>query len=617
MIDTNDRQPWHRADVGEPIHEKLHGHGLDCINRNGRRNTLRGYEAVSCVGHRVSDGVAGTELEVISNAVLSVYASLCRAQPNTWVLTDNGSIDLQDRAELLTSWLAGVRVKLKTNAKMRRVLFETIVFGAGAIHTWAGKTGLKQDLVWVGNLGVEEREEEERCVGTIYRVRLMDRAAAQKLWPTHATDLAMAKNGLASADNPADDHTDMVSLLESYHVSDPECDVKGRHAIVASSCTLKHVEWDHEMLPYDVLNFDPVPSRYFGRGLVESMLSGQAVVEQLGDKIVVSYKKGGGHWFVPQDSGVAEEQITDAPHTVIPIAPGANAPVFVAVPPISADYREEQQTAIDRLYQLRGVSQLAASSLVPPGVESGKAMRVYNDTEQAYWYPKSSEYEDFCVAVDRSSIRAAEEIMARGEGAEKTLKVLGMSTAGGRTTLRRMGYGEARFDEESMVLQTFPVAKLSTSPSGRIEDVKELVELEVPESRGDLLQLLGFPDTKRYQSLELAARHLVEMQVLSCLRGTYPEVDGAAIDLQYARKHSAQVLARAQLEGTDGNLALVRDYQNAIQSEIDDLEAKEMAKAAALQAPPPAAPAPLPPGAGPSPIEGAPPSAIMAAPLPA
>lgn len=585
----DDRQPWYRADAGEDVHEKLHAHGLDCINRNDRRNLLRRIERIA-TGERI-DGATSTELEVISNAVLSVYASLCRAQPSTWVQTDNGSVDLQDRAELVTAWLAGLRVKLKTNTKTRKALFDAIVFGAGVLHTWAGKTGIRQDLVWVGDLGVEEREEEHRCVSTIYRVRLIDRVAARKLWPHKADELATAKNGLATADNPADDHTDMITVLESFHVSDPECETVGRHAIVASSCTLKHEVWDHEALPFDVMNFHPVPRKFFGRGLVEAMMAGQAVVEMLGDKIVVSYEKGGGHWFNPADSGVSEEQLTNAPHSVIPIAPGANPPAFVAVPPISGDYRAEQQAAIDRQYQQHGISQLSASSLLPSGVESGKGMRVLNDTEQAYWFPKSSEYEDFCVAVDRSGIRAAEEIMARGEGAAKTLKVLGMSSSGGRTTLRRMGYGEARFDDESMVLLTLPVAQLSTSASGRIEDVKELVQLEVPEDRGQLLELLRFPDTSRFASLELAGRKLVQLQVLSCLRGVYPEFDAAAVDLVYARKHAGQVLALAQVEGTDGNLDLVRDYLNAVQSEIDDMEAKLAAKAAASQPPPGLAPA--------------------------
>lgn len=596
MTECNDRQPWYRADVGEDIHEKLHGHGLDCINRGGRRNTLRGYEA-AYRGMRV-DGNGKTELEVIKNAVLSVYASMCRAEPSTWVLTDDGEVDLQDRAELLTSWLAGMHVTLKSRPKIRKAIIHFLVFGAGVMYTWAGKKGIREEVVWVGDLGVEEREEENGIVSTVYRVMLVDREVAKARWGSKKSDLAEAKNGLAGSDNPSDDHTDFITVIESFHVSDPESDIKGRHAIVASSCTLKHEVWDHEDLPFDILNFDPAPRGFFGMGLVESMLKGQAVVEDLGDKIVVSFKKGGGKWFIPASSGVSEEQITDTPFEQIPYQDGGSPPVFVAVPAISGDYREEQQTQIDRQYQLRGVSQLAASSLVPPGVESGKAMRVFNDTEQAYWYPKSSEIEDFCVACDRSKIRAAEEIMARGEGAEKTLKTLGISRGDGRVTLRRLGYGEARFDEEAMTLQTFPVAKLSTSASGRIEDVKELVELGVPQDRGDLLQLLGFPDTSRYISLELADRKLVQEQVRSCLRGVYPEVDPAAINLEYAKKFAAQSLALALARGSKDNLDLLRDYQNAIQSEIDTLEAQMAAKAAAKQPPPgPAAPAgpPSPP----------------------
>jgi hypothetical protein len=591
----NDRTPWHQTKTSEKIHERLHARALAIIDRNGRRSALRGLESVYR-GQRV-DGCGKTEIESVSNAVLSVYASLCRAQPATWVLTHNGSIDLQDRAELLTAWLAGVRVKQGTDRLTRRAVLDSIIFGAGLVHTWAGKAGIRQDRVWVGDVGVEQDEEEAGCVQTIYRVRLLDRNAAKRRWPKHASDLESAKNGLAKGD-PRDDRLDLVTLVEAYRVSDPESGAVGRRAIVASTCTIVHEDWDSERLPYDVLNFHPLPSQYFGRGLVDAMLAGQSVVELISDKISVSYEKGGGHWFVPQDSGVSEELLTDTPHSIIPIAPGAAPPVFVAVPPISGDYRDEQRAALDRLYQLNGVSQLAASSMVPSGVESGKAMRVYNDTEQAYWYPKSSEFEVFCVEVDRSSIRAAEEIMERGDGAEKTLRVLGIATAGGRSTLRRLGYGEARFDAESMVLQTFPIAKLSTSPSGRIEDVKELVALEVPEGRGDLLQLLGFPDTARYQSLETAGQRLVQLQVLSCLRGDFPELDPAAIDLAYARKHAAQVLALATIEGTDGNLDLLRDYQNQIEGAIKEMEAEAQAKAQAqAQAQAQASPAAGPVGA--------------------
>lgn len=575
---NTNRTPWWRRD-GD-VHEFLHAHALKCIDRNGRRAALRLFEAIY-TGQR-PDGNGESELKVTKNMVSAVFANLSRAQPGTWVMTEGGNIEAQERAEYLTSWLAGRRIVQKTDAKAKHAMHDSAVFGTGAVHTYVDQDdGICSETVWVGDLGVEHTEQQNRVFHTLYRVFVIDREVAKARWSGHASALDRAELGLDRTDAsvPRDEGTDMITLVMAWRVRVGK--VKGRVAIVASSCTLKNEEYDCREFPIDFLPFDRVPSATFGMGLVEMCARGQESLDKLTDKVETIIEKWAPKWMIPRSSGVKAENLTDTPYEEIDYD-GPQPPTLQVPPMLPPDLDRERQQKTDSMFQLAGVFQFSAQGQIPAGIASGsgEAIRRYNETEQAYWYPQSSGFEEFNVALDRSTIRCAEEILASKDTSKKQkLEALGIDKSGGAGALRRLGYEQARFDESAMILRALPVAKLSQTASGRIQDVKDMMDLGIVQDRDERRELVGLPDVKRYDDLEGAGRRIVALQVVRALRGQRQTLDPSVINLDYAAKHAQQALTLALLQESDGDIATLRDYRDQIMTEVMRLQHKQQAAA--------------------------------------
>lgn len=603
--DSN-RDPWWRRD-GD-IHGYLHSHAIRCIDRNGRRADLRRLEAVY-TGIR-PDGNGISEMAVAKNMMLAVYANLARAQPATWVLTEGGNTEAQERAEYLTSWLGGRRIVQGTDKLAKFAMLDSGIFGTGAVHTYVDDDeGICQETVWIGDLGVEHTEQQNRVFHTLYRLFVIDREAAKARWPKHAAALDRAELGLDSKDAsvPKDEGTDMITLVQAWRVEVGRC--PGRVAIVSSTCTLLNEEYDAHVFPIDFIHFNRVPSATFGMGLVESCLQGQESLDRLNDKIAVIVEKWSPKWMIPRSSGVNAEKITDTPYEEIDYD-GPQPPTLEVPPMLPPDLDRERAGKVESMFQLHGVFQFSAQGQIPAGIASGsgEAIRRYNETEQAFWYPQSSGFEEFCVALDLATIRCAEEILASGDTTRKEkLEALGVDSKAGPGALRRLGYEQARFDKSAMVLKALPVAKLSQTASGRIQDVKDLMDLGIVQDLDERRELVGLPDVKRYDDLEGAARRIVNLQVIGALRGNRQTLDPSVISLDYAARHTQQALTLALLQETDGDIEMLRDYRDQVMSEVEKV--KQKAAEAAQGAAPPMSGPPMPsmPGSEMAP-PGAPPT---------
>jgi len=572
--------PWWRDDSSD-VHVNLYDHAVQTIDRHGRRSTLRRLESVYT--GQAGDNDWGSLYKVAANALLSVFAQLSRATPLTQVLTEGGSRPMQQRGRALTAWLLGQRVALKGDALRKQALFDAVSYGAGAIHTFRDEVGKPcQQLVWIGDLGVEPREERNRAVHTLYRAMRIDREVAMARWPSQRDALESADDQFReeSVDDGVD-NTDLVTVVEAWRHTVGK--VTGRHAIVCSSCTLLNEAWDKTAFPIDVLHFNPRHRRFFGIGLLESMAAAQEQIDMVSNKIDTSFEKGAPKWMIPESAHVDDDAITDTPYEEIRFS-GPLAPELITPPAISSDWRTMLDQTMDMVYSLHGISPLSASSQVPSRVEagSGKALRVLTDVEAAFFFPQSSGYEEWSVDVDRSLIRVAEEI-ASDEGPEsEKIAVLGIPKSRGRSPLKQIKLGDARFDDENMVLRALAKAKLSKSPAGQLADVSQMSDLGIVNTTDQMADLLEMPDTVRFMDVDASGREAVDMQIEAALDGT-PQTPEPSFPLEYAEKQATLSLNLALLDEVDGaDTETLRDYLLSVQDEI-----KKIREAAA---PPPAAP---------------------------
>ena len=292
--------------------------------------------------------------------------------------------------------------------------------------------------------------------------------------------------------------------------------------------------------------------------------------------------------LVEQGSKIVKEHINNDIGAIITYSGTGNKPEWVTPPLVQPEIYSHLMMLIQQMYQSSGVSQLSAASLKPAGLDSGKALREFQDIGTDRFRMLGHQYEKFYLDVAKQSLATARAIVER-EGAYPV-------NTPKRNAIVRMDLKAIKLSEEEYVLDCYKVSSLPRDPAGRMQTVQEWVSAGwiAPE---DAMDLLDFPDLDRANSLQTASmRYLKKILDEMVDSGDYTPPD-ADDNLVLARKLALQRLAEAKYTGVpESRQQLVRDFL----TQIGDLEA-------AMAPPAPAAPLGLPPGgpAMPAPMPGA------------
>jgi hypothetical protein len=157
---------------------------------------------------------------------------------------------------------------------------------------------------------------------------------------------------------------------------------------------------------------------------------------------------------------------------------------------------------LDRLYQrafeIAGISQLSAQSKKPSGLDSGKALRTFNDIESERFYDVGKRYEDFYLEVAKHLLNVARDIEADPE--EKSYSVV----VPGKKFVETLKLKDCDLDDDKYIMQKYPTSALSKIPSMRLAEVQEMINAGMlgPEAGKKLLE---FPDLEAEMEKENAA----------------------------------------------------------------------------------------------------------------
>jgi hypothetical protein len=253
---------------------------------------------------------------------------------------------------------------------------------------------------------------------------------------------------------------------------------------------------------------------------------------------------------------------------------------------------------IDRLYQkayeLTGISQLGAEGKKPGGLNSGEALRVYNDTASRRFAVAAKLDEDATLEATGLLRDCARHLAEKGIQVEVASAVAG--------TLEHIDFAEIALGEKEHVLRAYPTSALSNDPAERIEQVVGWVKAGWIDA-DDARRLLDFPDLKAANDFASASYDLT-MSIIDDItkKGVYLGPIPLA-NLQDAIKRFQLAYLQAKRR------KVPEDRLNMLLTWIQ--EAKDI-----LEAPPDVPPPALPPGETPLPPEPMPPPVDAGAPLP-
>jgi hypothetical protein len=597
------KQPaeWWKLE-GDDLHQVVVSAAMDAQQNGGtgRTRDLIAWRDLYVDAPRDDWGALGlfrdrrTRNNVIQSAVDTVCAKLSKSRTRPWIVTANGDWKARYRAKLSTLWLDGQFDSLKIYDLGNAVLQDAAIFGDGVAKFYERHGKPACELVWAGDLFVDTREERFRCVRTMYQIAGYDKGVLCALYPKHADVIAKAPRYIdplqvaPSTVGPAD----LVLVVEAWRLPDGP-DTPGRHVCCAQGVTLGDEEWERENFPFERMQWSRDPLRYWGIGLVERMSGAQAELNVMTKMIEDAYHRcPPASIWVGAGGDVDIKAITNEPWKVYAYS-GPQPPVMMTPSAIAGDFGMREEQVLQRAFDNSGVSQLSAQSQKPAGLNSGKAMLVYQDVESERFYSQAKALEQFYVGVARQLLAIADDIANddsySDDDKEKNLKAYGTPRQG-RKELREVHYMDAMLGDMPHIVQVFPVSSLATSPQGRLQQISDLMAAGIISDPNAARELLDFPDLDRYNSEESAGRELVEQTIGEALSGEKVTAH-PLMPLEYAIRKGTLEHDLAEMQGApESHLQCLRDFIAMAET--------LMAQAAA----PPPMPMPAPPGAAPMPV---------------
>jgi hypothetical protein len=446
---------------------------------------------------------------------------------------------------------------------------------------------------------VEEADGHYGEPRSLYQTKWVDRSVLRAKFPKFKQAIADAKSiDLDPAGgmhfSQLDPLADQVLVVEAWHLSSgPEAN-DGRHVICIENQLLFDEDWDEQDgFPFVFFHWDDPLMGFWPAGIAEEVTGLQYEINLTIERIRQALAFAVPRTFINKASRLATGQLNNDPMAIHYFV--GEPPTFMVAQTVSPELVAQLDRLWGKSFQVTGVSELSASAMKPAGLDSGKALRVFADIQSKRFVDWSKGYQDFYLEVSRQLVR----LMRRLAEDDADVDVVYRDPKR-RGTAERIKWSEVDLDEESYILQAYPVSSLPNDPAGRMAVIDEMANSGWIEP-STAKRLSGDPDIEAELALEDAPRDLLEQIFERMLtEGQYiaPE---PFFDLQLALKLGALHYQKAVLGNVpEENLDLLRRFLVATQQLMQP------------PAPPPGVAPPMPgPEAGPMPPDMAVPPSPM------
>lgn len=529
-------------------------------------------ETSYAVSHRVT-------LNVIQSMIDTVVSKITKNKPKPTFLTDGGDFSLQQKAKKLTKYMEGIFSSSKFYQHARKAFTDSCIFGTGAVKIFEDNGQIKAERVLIDEIKVDDTEAFYGNPRQIHQVKYIHKDVLKQMFPDHAAQIEVATNheNKYSASNSMHDKR-LVKTVESWHLpsGNPEEMDKndGKHTISISNATLFEEAYTKQYFPFVFFRWNERPVGFFGQGLAEQLQGLQLEINKILRTIQVSmHLTSVPKVFVEASSKIVTAHLNNKIGGIIKYA--GQKPSYEAVNAIPQDLFMHLDRLYQRAFEIAGISQLSAQSKKPSGLDSGKALREFNDIETERFMSVGQRYEE-------AFVRAAEIIVDMSRDLYNYDKDLAQKVKSGKF-VETIRWDEVNMDNDKYMMQIFPTSSLSNSPAGRLQEVQELIQAGFI-NREQGLKLLDFPDLEGAYNLLNAGYENIEAMIDRMMtNGDYETPEPFQnLEMGIEMCQQAYLHYRAQ-NAPDDKLELLRRWMEDAQSLLQRAQAPSPAELQAQQ----------------------------------
>lgn len=529
-------------------------------------------------------------LNVIKSCTDTVSSRIAKHKPRPTFLTNDGDWELQQKAKKLNRFMQGVFYETNYYSIAADVFRDACIFGTGIIKHYIKNGRVHFERVIPEEVIVDSAEAVYGCPQSLFQKKQVNRSVLLAKFSKDQAKVAAIKAAPNSA-KPTNDSmiADMVEVVESWHLrSGPGAD-DGVHTITIPNCTLFEEKYEDDEFPFLFYKWTLPIVGFYGTGLAEELIGLQLEINKLLRQIQLSqHLLSTPKVFLENNSKVVSAQMNNEIGAIIKYT--GTKPDIHSFQTVHPEIYQHLERLYAKAYEISGVSQLAANAKKPAGLDSGVALREFQDIESERFALAQQRYEDMAIRAALAVVRRSKEIVKKGS----SYKVKSPN----KKVIDEIDFKDINLEEATYVLQCFPTNFLPATPAGRLQSVQELMQAGLID-REVGLSLLDFPDLEGAMSLANASYDYTMMSIEQILyEGEYsaPEPTGnlkfmmGMAQMSYL-KAKVNKVPEARLEMLD------RWLQECVRMQSAALQAAQPAPMAAPEAQPTSELLPNVPGA--------------------
>ena len=497
---------------------------------------------------------------LIQSATDTLVSRIAQSRPAPVFLTDNSDYKERRLAKQLNNFILGEFYQTDAYEKAAIMLRDALVEGTGILKVYEDTNDHKVciERVLCTEVLVDMNDSIYGDPRQMYQMKLMDRAVLADLCPGFKDTIEKAET--AYPDNSADSArtvSDLVMVVEGWHLKSGKDAKDGRHTIVCSAGVILDEDFTKDSFPFVFLHYSPRLLGFWSQGLAEQLMGTQLEINSLLFTISKAIKMVGvPRVFIENGSKVTKASNNNDIGVIINYT--GTKPIYEVAPSNAPELYEQLQRLIDYGFQQCGVSSMQASGEKPAGLNSGEAQRVYDDIATDRFATLAKKFDNVFVDLAYLIIDKAKDICEE-QGKYQTVYP-------NKDGTKQIDLPKASLLNDPFVIQCFNMSSLPRDPAGRMQKITEMIQsgmISIKEGR----RLLDYPDLEQVEKLANSSEERI-LQILDSIveDGEYTPPD-PFMDLQTANELVVQyynLYSAAKLE--EDRCQMLRDFFTQIQA---------------------------------------------------
>ena len=484
--------------------------------REGHLRNMRLYGNLNVLGLSFNSYGAGSAvnppydrlgLNVVQSCVDTLTQKIAKNKPKPMFLTEGGNWSLQRKAKKLNKFIDGQFYESKVYEITPEIARDSFIFGDGFVKVFLQDGSIKLERVFPGEIVVDENDGVYGNPRSMFQTKYLPKEYVMSLFPEYAEKIKKAP--LAESMFPGHKSmSDYIYVIEAWHLASGEDKKDGRHVICVDGCDIHDDVYERTKFPIKRLSYSKRVLGYMSQGLAEQLTGIQVEINKILRDIQFGMHITKPKYLFEYGSKIIKSQV-DNTHGGFIWYSGVKPEVYTP-PAVNPQWFAHLESLYQKAYQIAGISQLSAQSTKPAGLNSGKALREYNDLETERFILIGQQWEQFHLDIAAEMIDLIKSHVNLESDDEKINDYQVM--AKNKNTIELIKWSEVDMKEDKYMMHLYPTSALSKNPAMKIQDVVDLMQAGLIDQQAGS-DLLDFPDLESYNNLKNAKVEDIKKQI--------------------------------------------------------------------------------------------------------